>query len=57
MPIPILDGFHILSSGVETVRRRPLSLRSRVIANYAGLVMLIALMLLALKNDVMRLLN
>ena len=51
LPIPVLDGFHILSAGFETVRRRPLGLKARIVANYIGLAMLLMLMLLAFKND------
>ncbi|MGI5861542.1 MAG: RIP metalloprotease RseP [Myxococcales bacterium] len=52
LPIPVLDGFHILSAGFETIRRRPLGLKARIIANYIGLAMLLMLMLLAFKNDI-----
>ncbi|HCF59250.1 MAG TPA: RIP metalloprotease RseP, partial [Myxococcales bacterium] len=51
LPIPVLDGFHILSAAFETIRRRPLGLKARIIANYIGLAMLLMLMLLAFKND------
>ncbi len=54
LPIPILDGFGILTAGVETVRRRPMSLRARTIAAYVGLVMVVGLMIMALRNDIVR---
>lgn len=57
LPIPVLDGFHILSAFWETVRRRPLSVRARVVANYIGIFVLLSLMFLAIKNDVVRLLQ
>src|SRR5205823_10379133 len=27
LPVPVLDGFHVLSAAIEAVRRKPLSLR------------------------------
>src|ERR1700737_2944401 len=54
IPLPVLDGFHVLSACLEGVRRRPLSLRFREVANVVGLVLVLGLMLFALKNDVVR---
>ncbi|MBI5545533.1 MAG: RIP metalloprotease RseP [Deltaproteobacteria bacterium] len=57
LPIPVLDGFHILSAGIEGVRGRPMSIKARIIANYVGLAMLLTLMVFVFKNDITRLLN
>jgi regulator of sigma E protease len=54
LPIPVLDGFHLLSAAWEGVRRRPIPVRVREVANMVGLALLIMLMLLAVTNDVMR---
>jgi regulator of sigma E protease len=54
LPVPALDGGHLLFFGVEAFRRRPVSARTRAAANYAGLVIIACLVLLALKNDVVR---
>lgn len=54
LPIPILDGGHIMFFTIEAVKRRPLSLRAREIASYVGLVLLISLMVFAFKNDIVR---
>jgi regulator of sigma E protease len=54
LPIPVLDGGHIAQAAVETVTRRPLSLRMREIANAIGLALLISLMAYAIKNDIVR---
>ena len=54
IPIPVLDGFHILSAAIEGVSRRPLSLRFREIANMVGVALVLSLMLFALRNDVVR---
>lgn len=55
LPIPILDGGHLLFNLVELVFRRPVSLRTREIAQQVGLVLLVLLMVLAFYNDIMRL--
>ena len=54
VPLPVLDGFHVLSAGIEGIRRRPLSLRFREIANVIGIALVLGLMLFALRNDAMR---
>ncbi len=54
LPIPVLDGGHIAQSVVETVTRRPLSIRAREIANMVGLILLVSLMLFAFRNDFVR---
>jgi regulator of sigma E protease len=53
-PIPILDGGHLLFNLFELVFRRPLSLRTREIAQQIGLVLIIMLMVLAFYNDIVR---
>ena len=54
LPIPVLDGGHLLFFLFEAVLRRPLPLRVRELASLAGLVLLVALMGVAFKNDVER---
>src|SRR4029453_8967748 len=54
LPIPVLDGGHLVFFLFEAVLRRPLPLRVREIASLAGLVLLVALMGVAFKNDVER---
>jgi regulator of sigma E protease len=54
IPIPVLDGFHILSAGFEGVRRKPIPVRARTIANYIGIALLLALMISAITNDIFR---
>jgi regulator of sigma E protease len=54
LPIPILDGGHLLLFVIEGLRRKTVSLRTREIASLVGVVLLFALMLLAVKNDVSR---
>jgi regulator of sigma E protease len=56
LPIPVLDGFGLLSAFWEWVRRRPIPMRAREIANIVGLAVLVVLMLFVFKNDIARLL-
>jgi regulator of sigma E protease len=57
LPIPVLDGFHLVSAGWEAIRRRPIPVRAREIANLVGLGLLALLMVLVLKNDISRFLR
>ncbi len=57
LPVPVLDGGHLLMFGVEAVIRRPLSMRVRQIVTQIGLFLLISLMVIALFNDVVRLIH
>ena len=52
LPIPVLDGGHIVFFTAEAVLRRPLPLRFREIAHVVGMGIVILLMGLAFKNDV-----
>lgn len=54
LPIPVLDGGHLMIFGVEAVRRRPPSVRAREIASFVGLALLIILMVWVFHNDIMR---
>ncbi|HEX7089768.1 MAG TPA: RIP metalloprotease RseP [Longimicrobiales bacterium] len=57
LPIPVLDGGHLLFLAVEAVRGRALSLQQRVRLTQVGLVIVVAIMVWALANDVLRLLG
>ncbi len=57
LPIPVLDGGHLFFALIEAIRGRPLKVRTREIANYVGLAFLVALMLYATRNDIMRLIG
>jgi len=54
MPIPVLDGGHLVFLGAEAVRGRPLSLRFRLIATQVGMAFIILIMLYVTVNDIMR---
>ncbi len=55
LPIPVLDGGHLMFLGVEAVRGRPLSLQSRMRLSQVGFVIVMGIMVWALANDVLRL--
>lgn len=52
LPMPVLDGGHLLFYGIEAVRRRPLSAKARGYAEQAGFFLLIGLMLLVTVHDI-----
>jgi regulator of sigma E protease len=55
LPIPVLDGGHLLYYSVEILTGRPVSERFSEIAQRAGLGILMTLMLVAAFNDIVRL--
>ncbi len=54
LPIPVLDGGHILFYLVETIFGRPLPQRVQEIALRLGMTLLLTLMILATINDILR---
>ncbi len=54
LPVPMLDGGHLLFFVIEGVLGRPVSLRKREAAQQLGLVLLLLLMVFAIYNDLVR---
>jgi regulator of sigma E protease len=54
LPIPILDGGHIIFNGWELLTRRPVSERVRDVGQRLGLAFLLCLLLLSTYNDFVR---
>ncbi len=54
LPIPILDGGHIVFSLVEGIRRRPLSMRTQLFFQRVGLFVLVTLVVFSFYNDLNR---
>jgi regulator of sigma E protease len=54
LPIPILDGGHLLFMLIEGIRGRPLSVEQRVRLSHVGLIIVVGIMVWALTNDVLR---
>jgi regulator of sigma E protease len=55
MPIPVLDGGHLMYYSAELLRGRPLSVRTMELGQRVGVVLLAVLMSVALFNDISRL--
>lgn len=54
LPIPILDGGHLVLFGVEAVRRKPIGRRARQVVAYLGIAFLVVLMAVVFANDIER---
>ncbi|MEC8051239.1 MAG: RIP metalloprotease RseP [Myxococcota bacterium] len=54
LPIPVLDGGHLMFYAFEAIRRKPPSMRAREIGHMIGLALLLTLMVVAVSNDVVR---
>jgi regulator of sigma E protease len=57
LPIPILDGGHLVFLGIEAIRKKPLSEKIIAISQRIGLALLLTLMAVVIYNDVMRLIT
>lgn len=57
LPIPVLDGGHLLFYTIEALKGKPLSMRKMEVAQQVGLVLLMSLMVFSLFNDFSRLLG
>jgi len=57
LPIPVLDGGHLMYYIIEMIRGAPLSERVMEIGHQIGMGLLITLMLFALHNDLLRLIS
>src|SRR4030042_6951108 len=54
LPVPILDGGHLLFFLIEFIIRRPLGTKNMEIAQKVGLALLIVLLLTVTYNDILR---
>ncbi len=55
LPIPALDGGHILITAIQVIIRKPLSLRVRMVIQQIGMAFLLVLMITVIFNDILRL--
>jgi regulator of sigma E protease len=55
LPIPVLDGGHLMYYGIEIVKGSPLSTKAMEIGQQVGMALLFALMAFAIYNDINRL--
>lgn len=54
LPIPVLDGGHLMFYTVEAIIRRPVPQKMREYAQQAGMILLMGMMVLAFYNDIIR---
>jgi regulator of sigma E protease len=54
LPIPVLDGGHAMFLIAEGIRRKPLSAQLRLRLTQVGMLIVFAIMIIALSNDVIR---
>jgi regulator of sigma E protease len=57
LPIPVLDGGHLVFLVIEAFKKRPVSIKGRLIAQQIGMGLLVLLMVLVTYNDIVRLLT
>lgn len=55
LPIPVLDGGHIVYYTIEAIRRKPVSEQVQALGLRIGMALILTLMVFALYNDLMRL--
>ncbi len=51
LPLPVLDGGHLLFLAIERLRRRPVSTKVQEVATQAGMVLLLGVLLVVTYND------
>jgi regulator of sigma E protease len=54
LPVPVLDGGHLMFYTIEAIIRRPVPQKVREYAQQAGMLLLMGLMVLAFYNDIIR---
>ncbi|MFZ5906131.1 MAG: RIP metalloprotease RseP [Nitrospirota bacterium] len=57
LPIPILDGGHILFLGIEAIRRKPVSEKVIAVSQKIGLAIILTLVVFVMYNDIVRLIT
>ena len=55
LPIPVLDGGHLMYYSIEWLRGKPLDSNMQMIGLRIGLALMLAMMILAFFNDITRL--
>jgi regulator of sigma E protease len=54
LPIPVLDGGHLLFFFIEAIAKKPVNLKTRELAHQIGIVFLITVMIAVTYNDIIR---
>lgn len=55
LPVPVLDGGHLMFLSIEAIRRKPMAERAQIIAQQIGIALLGTLMVFVFYNDIVRL--
>ena len=55
LPIPALDGGHLLIYFVEAIRRKPMKQEVEAIINFVGLILMLALIVIVAIKDIISL--
>jgi regulator of sigma E protease len=54
LPIPVLDGGHLVFLSIEAIRRKPMNERAQIVAQQVGIALLGSLMIFVFYNDILR---
>ncbi len=54
LPIPVLDGGHLVFLAIEKIKGSPVSIKGRMYAQQAGALLLLGLILMVTYNDILR---
>ena len=54
LPIPVLDGGHLVFLAIEVIRRKPLTVKQRAVIQQVGLAFLLMLIVMVTYNDITR---
>jgi regulator of sigma E protease len=57
LPVPVLDGGHLVFLFLEAVRGKPVEIKHREMAQALGMVLILTLMVLVFYHDIMRLIT
>lgn len=57
LPVPVLDGGHLVFLTLEGIRRKPLNERAQIVAQQIGIALLVSLMVFVFYNDIVRVLT
>ena len=54
LPLPALDGGRLVFLIIEAIRRKPINRRIEGMVHFAGLMLLMALMVVVMYNDILK---
>ena len=54
LPIPVLDGGHLMFLGIEGILRKQISIKTKLIVQQIGMFLILGLMIFVVYNDILR---